>query len=90
MQAVTCGVEGRMPKGILEEEEAKQVAAFVAAYAGQIGKGPVVDTDDASSRPTQPATCRLTPRSVTRVSRRPEAVDCARTYLLASRSDFLV
>jgi mono/diheme cytochrome c family protein len=46
MQAVTCGVEGRMPKGILEEEEAKQVATFVGAYAGQIGKGPVVDTDD--------------------------------------------
>ena len=33
-----------MPKGILEPEEAQQAAIFVAAYAGQIGKGPVVDT----------------------------------------------
>ena len=33
-----------MPKGILGGEEAKQAAVFVAAYAGQIGKGPVVDT----------------------------------------------
>jgi mono/diheme cytochrome c family protein len=49
MQAVTCGIEGRMPQGILEEEEAKQVATFVAAYAGQIDKGPVVDTADAKT-----------------------------------------
>lgn len=41
--AVVCGRQGRMPKGILQGEEAKQAAAFVAAYAGQIGKGPVVD-----------------------------------------------
>ncbi len=46
LTAVTCGIGGRMPNGILEEEEAKQVAQFVAAYAGQIGKGPVVDTAD--------------------------------------------
>jgi mono/diheme cytochrome c family protein len=44
--AVRCGLEGRMPRGILEEEEAREVAQFVAAYAGQIGKGPVVDTAD--------------------------------------------
>jgi mono/diheme cytochrome c family protein len=56
MQAVTCGVEGRMPKGILEEEEAKRVATFVGAYAGQIGKGPVVDTDDVKS-PEPPSSC---------------------------------
>jgi mono/diheme cytochrome c family protein len=56
MQAVTCGVEGRMPKGILEEEEAKQAATFVAAYAGQIGKGPVVDTDSVKP-PEQPTSC---------------------------------
>ena len=46
LNAVLCGIGGRMPKGVLEEEEAKQVAQFVAAYAGQIGKGPVVDTAD--------------------------------------------
>jgi mono/diheme cytochrome c family protein len=56
MQAVTCGVGGRMPKGILEEEEAKQVATFVGAYAGQIGKGPVVDTGDVKP-PEPPKTC---------------------------------
>ena len=46
LTAVLCGIGGRMPKGILEEEEAQQVAQFVAAYAGQIGKGPVVNTAD--------------------------------------------
>jgi mono/diheme cytochrome c family protein len=51
MQAVTCGIEGRMPQGILEEEEAQQAAVFVAAYAGQIGKGPVVDTADVKPPP---------------------------------------
>jgi mono/diheme cytochrome c family protein len=56
MQAVTCGVAGRMPKGILEEAEAKEVATFVGAYAGQIGKGPVVDTDDVKP-PEPPSTC---------------------------------
>jgi mono/diheme cytochrome c family protein len=44
LTAVLCGIQGRMPRGILEEEEARQVAQFVAAYAGQIGEGPVVDT----------------------------------------------
>jgi mono/diheme cytochrome c family protein len=44
LHAVQCGIAGRMPRGILEEAEAEQVAQFVAAYAGQIGKGPVVDT----------------------------------------------
>ena len=43
LTAVECGLGGRMPKGILEEAEGQQVAQFVAAYAGQIGKGPVVD-----------------------------------------------
>ena len=55
MRAVTCGIEGRMPQGILEQEEAQQVAIFVAAYAGQIGKGPVVDT--AGVKPPAPPTC---------------------------------
>ena len=58
MHAVICGVEGRMPKGILEEEEAKQVATFVAAYAGQIGKGPVRRHRRASQAASSPpASC---------------------------------
>jgi mono/diheme cytochrome c family protein len=44
IQAVTCGRLGRMPRGILLGEEAQHVASFVAAYAGQIDKGPTVDT----------------------------------------------
>jgi mono/diheme cytochrome c family protein len=52
--AVQCGIGGRMPKGILEEEEARQVAQFVAAYAGQIGKGPVIDTADTPPPDPQP------------------------------------
>ncbi len=54
LNAVQCGIEGRMPRGILEEEEARKVAQFVAAYAGQIDKGPVVDTADASLPEPQP------------------------------------
>jgi len=55
LQAVQCGLEGRMPRAILEEEEAREVAQFVAAYAGQIGKGPVVDT--AETPPPEPQPC---------------------------------
>ncbi len=43
LRAITCGVAGRMPKAIVLNEEAGPIAAFVAAYAGQIGKGPTVD-----------------------------------------------
>ena len=32
-----CGINGRMPKGILIADDAKETAQFVAAYAGQIG-----------------------------------------------------
>jgi mono/diheme cytochrome c family protein len=54
--AVTCGFgAGRMPKGILEGENAKQVAQFVAAYAGQIDKGPTVDT--ATAETPEPPSC---------------------------------
>jgi mono/diheme cytochrome c family protein len=57
--AVQCGIPsgggGRMPKGILEEEEAREVAQFVGAYAGQIGKGPVIDTAD--TEPPEPQEC---------------------------------
>jgi mono/diheme cytochrome c family protein len=55
LQAVTCGVEGRMPEGILGGEEAQSAAAFVAAYAGQIGKGPTLDTSTAKH--PKPPTC---------------------------------
>ena len=37
--AITCGYGGgRMPAGILQGENAKEVAAFVAAYAGQLSE----------------------------------------------------
>jgi mono/diheme cytochrome c family protein len=52
LTAVTCGLSGRMPRGILEGENAKQVAQFVAAYAAQIDKGPTVDTGDPKAAPT--------------------------------------
>jgi mono/diheme cytochrome c family protein len=55
LQAVSCGVGGRMPKGILVGDDAKEAAAFVAAYAGQIDKGPVVDLQ--SVRRPDPAPC---------------------------------
>jgi mono/diheme cytochrome c family protein len=53
--AVSCGLGGRMPKDIVLGEEAKEVASFVAAYAGQIGKGPTVDT--ATAEQPDPAPC---------------------------------
>ncbi len=55
MQAITCGLNGRMPKGILEGAEAQEAAAFVAAYAGQIGAGPTVDLETAEKPP--PPSC---------------------------------
>jgi mono/diheme cytochrome c family protein len=56
MRAVICGVNGRMPRGILEPAEAQEVAKFVAAYASQIGEGPTVDTATAKSPPA-PTDC---------------------------------
>ena len=51
LAAVTCGLGGRMPTGILQGSDAEEVAGFVAAYAGQLGEdeGPLVSADD---RPT--------------------------------------
>jgi len=54
ISAVACGRAGRMPKGILLGEEAKEVAAFVGAYAGQIDKGPAIDIETAP-KPDPPA-----------------------------------
>lgn len=51
LQAVTCGTPtGRMPAGILQGENAKEVSAFVGAYAGQVGEGagPLADTRSAN------------------------------------------
>jgi mono/diheme cytochrome c family protein len=59
MQAITCGLQGnigQMPRGILEGENAQDVAQFVAAYAGQIDKGPTVDTATAE-KPEPPQSC---------------------------------
>ncbi len=55
LQAVTCGQGGRMPKGIVVGEDAQDVASFVAAYAGQIDKGPTVDT--ATAPKPKPPSC---------------------------------
>ncbi len=55
LQAITCGVEGRMPKAIVIDEEAQNIVNFVAAYAGQIGKGPTVDP--ATQADAEPPDC---------------------------------
>lgn len=55
---MVCGFgNGRMPARILTGENAKEVAAFVAAYAGQLGDGdgPLVDTSTA--RKPAPGSC---------------------------------
>jgi mono/diheme cytochrome c family protein len=58
IHAVSCGIGGRMPKGILIADDAKAVSQFVAAYAGQIGHGPTVDTADPEQAPTpEPEPC---------------------------------
>jgi mono/diheme cytochrome c family protein len=54
LHAISCGIEGRMPEGILVGEDAESAASFVAAYAGQIGKGPTVDTATAARPKPQP------------------------------------
>lgn len=59
MRAVICGLEGRMPRGILEPAESAEVSKFVAAYAGQVGTGPVVDTADIED-PPPPTDCDQT------------------------------
>ena len=77
-----CGIGGRMPQGILEEEEAQQAAAFVAAYAGQIGKGPVVDTADRQAARAHPPAERTRAALATRRCRLLKRCACACTYLL--------
>jgi mono/diheme cytochrome c family protein len=58
LSAIECGRAGRMPKGIVVGEEAIEVAAFVAAYAGRIGTGPTVDTS--SVEKPEPTACTTT------------------------------
>jgi mono/diheme cytochrome c family protein len=58
LAAITCGYgNGRMPAGILQGENAQEVAAFVGAYAGQAGSDsePLVDTDNEEEAPRDPA-----------------------------------
>jgi mono/diheme cytochrome c family protein len=56
LNAVECGLGGRMPAGILQDEDAKQVASFVAAYAGQLGEGQgaLVPQDDRETPDPEP------------------------------------
>jgi mono/diheme cytochrome c family protein len=59
LNAITCGVgNGRMPAGILEGENAQEAAAFVGAYAGQVGEDdpPLADTRSAERGPA-PSNC---------------------------------
>ena len=59
LNAVTCGfANGRMPAGILQGENAQEVAAFVGAYAGQLGDDaePLADTRTAE-KPAAPTNC---------------------------------
>ena len=58
LSAITCGFgNGRMPAGIIQGENAEEVAAFVGAYSGQAGdsSGPLVDTNDPEAAPRDPA-----------------------------------
>jgi mono/diheme cytochrome c family protein len=59
INAVTCGfgTPQRMPAGILQGDNAKEVAAFVGAYAGQLGDdaGPLEDTRSAEK--PEPPSC---------------------------------
>lgn len=57
LEAITCGYgNGRMPAGILQGENAQEVAQFVGAYAGQSGSEsePLVDTSDEEEAPMEP------------------------------------
>lgn len=61
INAVQCGFGGgRMPAGILQGENAREVSAFVGAYAGQLGVDdePLVDTRTAE-KPDPPDTCAV-------------------------------
>lgn len=63
LNAVQCGIAGRMPRGILEKDNAEEVASFVAAYAGRLSpdQGPGVDT--ATVERPEPQSCAEAPQS---------------------------
>ena len=64
INAVTCGFGGgRMPAGILTGENAKEVSAFVGAYAGQVGDNPEPLADTTSADKPEPPTCGGAPDS---------------------------
>ena len=52
-----------MPRGILEKDNAEEVASFVAAYAGRLSpdQGPGVDT--ATVEHPEPQSCADAPQS---------------------------
>jgi mono/diheme cytochrome c family protein len=58
LNAVTCGfANGRMPAGILQGENAQQVAGFVGAYAGQVGEDDEPLADTRTVETPEPAGC---------------------------------
>ena len=58
LTAVTCGFGGgRMPAGILTGENAKDVAAFVGAYAGQVGANPEPLANTETVEKPEPPSC---------------------------------
>jgi mono/diheme cytochrome c family protein len=56
LNAIECGLGGRMPPAILEGEDAKRVASFVAAYAGQLGEdqGPLLPPGERETPDAEP------------------------------------
>lgn len=56
LNAVVCGIEGRMPAGILQGEDAAEVSGFTAAYAGQLSEdqGPLVPAEERRTPPAEP------------------------------------
>ena len=56
LNAVECGLEGRMPAGILQGSDAQQVSGFVGAYAGQLAEdqGPLVPAGERSTPAGEP------------------------------------
>lgn len=58
LNAVVCGFGGgRMPAGILTGENAKEVSAFVGAYAGQVGANPEPLADTSTAELGDPPPC---------------------------------
>ncbi len=56
LSAIACGLAGRMPAKIVSGDQAQELAAFVAAYAGQLGVDDeaLADTREAAKPPADP------------------------------------